>query len=174
MDGRVAERIQVHEPVPFPGTGFLLYGRERRNMTIRRDGQGGFTLLEVLIAAVVIVVLVLAFIGGIVASFMADASSHNTNASVNVARRTTEEVLELSFGDILALDGDTILTVEGLAVRISVVHSAVNLALIEVCVCRPVPMLTVGEFQALSLDDFKRLTSAPGSVFSLVTMKHRG
>lgn len=88
-------------PYPFLGRVFLLYGRERKNMTTRRDGQGGFMLLEVLIAAVVIVVLVLAFIGGIVASFMADASSHNTNTSVNVARQTIEEVLELSFGDIL-------------------------------------------------------------------------
>lgn len=142
-------------------------------MRLTRDGQRGFSLLEVLIAAVVVVVLVLSFLGSVVASFMADAASHNVNSSVNVARQTVEEVLELSFTDVLALDGDTILTADGLAIRISVLQSAVDLAIVEVCVCRPVPMLTAVELQGLSLDDFKRLGAAKGSVFSLVTMKHK-
>ena len=142
-------------------------------MKSTRDGQRGFSILEVLIAAVVVVLLVLAFLGSVVASFMADISSHNTNGSVNVARQTVEELFELSFSDVLALEGDTILTADGLAIRISVLQSAVDLAIIEVCVCRPAPMLTVVELQGLSLDDFKRLGAAKGSVFSLVTMKHK-
>ena len=139
----------------------------------RLNRQNGFSLLEVLIAAVVVVVLVLAFLGSVVASFMVDSSSHNSNASVNVARQTMEEVLELSFQDVLALDGDTVLTAEGLAVRISVVQSTVSLALVEVCVARPVPAMTVDQLQGLTLDDFRRMGAAKGSVFSLVTMKHK-
>ena len=135
--------------------------------------QNGVSLLEVLIAAVVVVVLVLAFLGSVVASFMADASSHNSNASVNVARQTMEEILELSFQDVLALEGDTVLTAEGLALRISVVQSTVDLALVEVCVARPVPTMTAAQLQGLSLDDFRRMGAAKGSVFSLVTMKHK-
>jgi len=139
----------------------------------RRSPEAGFTLLEVLIAAVVVVVLALAFLGSVVASFMADTGSHNSNAAVNAARQTMEEVMELAFGDVLALDGDTAVTSDGLAVRISVVQSTVSLALVEGAVCRPVSMVSVCELQAMSLEEFKRLGAAQGSKFSLVTMKHK-
>ena len=75
-----------------------------------RKHEGGFTLLEVMIAAVVVVILVPAFLGSIVASFLADAGGRSTDGAVNTARQTMEEVLGLSFQDVLALDGDTALT----------------------------------------------------------------
>lgn len=139
-----------------------------------RPAQKGTSLIEVMIAAVVVVILALAFMGSVTASFMADASSHSVNGAMNVARATMEESIELSFADLLALDGDTILMSDGFAVRISVIQSSVNLALVEVTVCRPVPPLVLGQLQSLNLEEFKRLPAASGSVFSLVTMKFRG
>jgi Tfp pilus assembly protein PilV len=139
----------------------------------RCGNEAGFALLEVMIAAVVVVVLLLGFLGSVVASFLADAGSRSTNDAVNVARQTMEEALELTFQDVLGLDGDTALTTEGIAVRTSVVQSTATLALVEVCVCRPVPPLTLMQLQALSMDGFRQLPSAPGSRLSLVTMKYR-
>lgn len=142
-------------------------------MSANRGIEGGFTLLEVMIAAVVVVILLLGFVGSVVASFMADTGSHNTDTAVNVARQTMEEVMEVSFEDVLALDGDTALTDEGMAVRISVVQSTLTIALVEVSVCRPVSTMTLEELQTLSTEDFKRIREAQGSQFTLVTMKHK-
>ena len=160
-------------PYPFAGAGFVFVRlvAEGKMLSIRAREQG-FSLLEALIAAVVVVILLLGFMGSVVGSFLADAGSRNTGLAVNVARQTMEEAVELDYADALALDGDTSLTGEGMAVRISVVQSTPTLALIEVWVCRPAPALTLVQLQALSLDGIKQLRSAPGSQFSLVTMKH--
>lgn len=135
--------------------------------------ESGLSLLEVLIAAAVLVILALAFLGNIVAAALGGAGNLNTNQAVNVARQTMEEVLETPFLDTLGLDGDTLLTTDGMAVRISVVQASVGLDLIEVTTCRPVPAQTLAQLQALSLQNFKTLKAAPGSLYSLVTMKHQ-
>ena len=132
--------------------------------------ESGFSLLEVMISGVVVVILALAFFGSVVGSFLADAGSQSTNAAVNLARQTMEEAVELSFLDAMALDGDSVLQANGFVVRTSVVQSTVSLELIEVYVCRPVPPLTLAQLQVLSLDALKQLHSAPGSQYSLVTM----
>ena len=142
-------------------------------MRTGKCNQNGFSLLEVMIAAVVVVVLVLAFMKSMVGTFLADSSSRNSSASVNLARNAMEEIVELAFDDVLALDGDTVITSEGLALRISAVQSSLHLSLVEVLVCRPVPRLSAGELHSLDLEEFRRLPCAQGSNFSLVTMKHK-
>jgi prepilin-type N-terminal cleavage/methylation domain-containing protein len=163
----------TENPQPFRERVLLLYGGRENGMQEALKDERGFSLLEVLIAAVVVVILLMAFLGSVVASFLADAGSQNSNSAVNLARKTMEEVMGVPFQDALAMDGDTILTPEGLAVRISVVQTGVTLALVEVSVSRPVPMLTLGDLQVLGLDEFRRMPSASGSQFNLVCMKHK-
>ena len=101
----------------------------------RRDA--GQTLLEVMIGTVIIVILAMGLASSMGAAFMADAAARSTAASTHACQRVMEEIWQLDYSDVLACDGDAILTPQGVALKISAAEAMVGMILLEACACRP-------------------------------------
>ena len=91
--------------------------------------QRGFTLLELMIAAVILVILFMGFMSSLTSSFLADVSSNIANSSRANAERLMEESLDLSYSDCLLLDENAVLTSDGLACKIGVSQVGAGLVL---------------------------------------------
>ena len=133
----------------------------------------GFTLLEVMIGAVIVVILAMGLAGSMGSAFMADSAAKDRAASLNAGRQVMEELEQLDYGDVLACDGDTILTDRSIAIRISAAESMLDMMLVEVYACRPTGGPALAELAALSVTQLKQLPSAMGSRVRLVTYKTR-
>jgi len=135
------------------------------------SSEAAYTLLEVMVAAVIVVILALGLAGSMGAAFMADASARNTAASVHAAQQTLEELQQLDYGDVLACDADAILTPEGVAVKIAASEVMVGMLLVEVFACRPVEERTLAELSGLTMEQFKNIEAAMGSRVRVVTYR---
>ena len=133
--------------------------------------EPGFTLLEVMIAAVIVVILAMGLAASMGVAFMADSSARNTAASTHACQQVMEEMQQLDYSDVLACDGDAILTAEGIAVKIGVSEAMVGMLLIDVAACRPTPQRNLLELSGLTMDQFRNIPSATGSVVHLVTYR---
>lgn len=136
-----------------------------------RASDVAFTLLEVMIAAVLVMILTMGLAATMGAAFMAAASARNTAASSHACQQVMEELEQLDYGDILACDSDAILTAEGIAVKIAASEAMVGMLLIEVAGCRPSPERTLLELAPLTMEQFRNLPSALGSKMRLVTYR---
>jgi prepilin-type N-terminal cleavage/methylation domain-containing protein len=95
---------------------------------VRRDA--GFSLLEVMIAAVVVVILAMGLASSMGSAFMADNAARGAAASTNACQQTLEELQQLAYGDVLACDGDAMFASENVAVKISAFESTAGMILI--------------------------------------------
>ena len=140
-------------------------------MTDVKTKNAGFTLLEVMIATVILVTLALGLATSMGAAFMADAAARNAAASTHAAQQVMEELQHLDYGDVLACDGDAMLTSEGIALKLSVSEVMVGMLLVEVQTCRPTPDRTLAELADMSMTQVKALPAAAGSEVRLVTYR---
>lgn len=135
------------------------------------DGQKGFTLLELTIAAVILVILLMTFLSTLTSSFLADNVAVTTNACRATAERLMEEVLDLSFGDTPMVDQNAVLTADGIAAKIAVLEEAPDLLLVEVYVLKPRNGIALDELAQMSMPVIRDLEPAPGSRVRLLCLK---
>jgi len=124
-----------------------------------------------MIATAVVVILVMGLASSMGSAFMADAVAHSSAASANACQQVLEELQELDYDDVLACDGDAMLTSQSVAVKVSVSEAMVGMILIEVYACRPAENVTLLELGGLTMTQFKNLRAAPGSQVRLLTYR---
>ena len=138
------------------------------------NGHGNdraFTLLEVTIAAVMLVIVSLGLATSMGAAFMADAAARDAAASVHAGQQVLEELAQLDYGDVLACDGDALLTDGGLAVKIASTEVSVGMLMIEVYTCRPSPEHALAELADMTLTQIKALPATRGAQVRLLTYR---
>ena len=135
------------------------------------DRQKGFTLLELMIAAVILVVLFMAFLSTLTGSFLADTTATTANTARATAERLMEEILDLAYDDTLMVDQNAVLTNQGLACKLGVVEVASGLLMIEVYICKPTQPVTLAGLAALSLADVRDMESVSGGQVRLLCLK---
>lgn len=133
-----------------------------RSLT-RRKVQGGFTLLELMVAAVVMSIVFMGFLSAITASFMATNMANTASKSQATARRLMEEALELQYGDILLLNGSATLTTDGYAAKYQAYETKLGLLTIEVEVCKPTVKVNATQLALMTMSQFHGLSAADGS-----------
>jgi prepilin-type N-terminal cleavage/methylation domain-containing protein len=135
----------------------------------RRDA--GFSLLELMIAAVVVVILAMGLASSMGSAFMADNAARGAAASTNACQQTLEELQQMAYGDVLACDGDAMIGTENVAVKISAFESTTGLILIEVYACRPAPAQTLLALGGMTMAQVKALPAVEGSQVRLLTYR---
>ena len=139
--------------------------------TACHDRDNGYSLLEVMIAAMVVVVLAMGLAGSMGAAFLADAAARDTATATHACQQVMEELEELDYGDVLATDGNAILTGEGIAIKMSVSEAMVGMLVVEVCGCRPLEERTPLELAGMTMTQFKNVQPASGPQVRLVTYR---
>jgi hypothetical protein len=134
-----------------------------------RARTGGFTLVEVMIAMVTIVMLAMTLAACLGAACAADSASRDKMRSAFACQQAMEEMLSLDWGDTLAQDGTAILTSEGVAVKVSAQLASPGLILIEVYAFRPQTPLTLSSLGAMSMTQAKALPAMQGSQVRVLT-----
>ena len=134
----------------------------------RRDS--GFTLLEVMVAAVVMAIIFMGLVSSITGSFLATDMANKATEAQATARTILEEALDLAYGDALLLDGNALVTEGGLAGKYSVYETAPGLLTSEVQVCRPMEAISSAELSAMTMEEFEELRSIEGSRISFTTL----
>ena len=138
---------------------------------VRRIGsEGGFTLLELMIASVVMAIIFMGLISSITGSFLATDMANRASEAQATARTLLEEATELSYGDALMLDGSSLVTDSGVAGKYQVFETAPGLLTIEVEVCRPIDALTVVQLAAMTMQEFRQVPSVQGSRITFTTL----
>gem|GEM_PF-3661902 len=144
-------------------------GKGRMMRGVRRDA--GFSLLEVMIAAVVVVILAMGLASSMGSAFMADNAARGAAASTNACQQTLEELQQLAYGDVLACDGDAMFASENVAVKISAFESTAGMILIEVYACRPAQTQTLIGLGGMTMAQVKALPAVAGSQVRLLTYR---
>ena len=133
--------------------------------------ERAYTLIEVMIAAVIVVVLALGLSASMGAAFMADAAATHAAASSHAAQQVMEELQDLDYGDVLACDGDAILTDGGVAIKIASSEAMVGMLLVEIYACRPTDARSAGELASMTMSQVQALPAASGSEVRLLTYR---
>lgn len=138
---------------------------------MRSRGDSGFSLIEVVIAMVMLVILAMGMASSLGAAFMADAVARDTARSAHAAQQVLEELQPLQYADVLGEDGTAALTPQGVAVKISAHEAMVGMIMVEVFACRPTPPRSLADLGAMSMAQVKRLPAAPGSQVRVITYR---
>lgn|GEM_PF-2064689 len=136
----------------------------------RRHTNGGFTLLELMIAIVVMAIIFMGLVSSVTGSFLATGMANKATQAQAVARQMLEEAMELSYGDMLLLDGDSVITTDGIAAKYQVFEVTPGLLMLQVEVCRPYPAVSLATLSAMSMTNFHALNAVDGSRVSFVTL----
>ncbi len=139
-------------------------------LSARRHANAGFTLLEVLIAAVVMVIILMGLLSSISGAFLATDASNKATESQAMARRLLEETTALTYGEIVELNNSALVTDDGLAAKYQVYETAVGLLTVEVEVCRPMTALSADEAAAMTMAEFHALDAVMGSRVRFTTL----
>ena len=105
--------------------------------------DAAFSLLEVMIAAVVVVILAMGLAGSMGSAFMAANAARSAAASTNACQQALEQLEQLPYADVLNYDGAVTPAPGGVTVKISVTEAAAGMILIEVYAWRPTQSPTV-------------------------------
>ena len=135
------------------------------------DRDTGYTLLEVMIAVAIVVILALGLASSMGAAFLADAVARDTATATHACQQVMEELEELDYADVLATDGNAILTEEGIAIKMAVSEAMVGMLLVEVCGCRPLEERTLLELAGMTMTQFKNVQPASGPQVRLLTYR---
>lgn len=153
------------------GAGFLFFrGHNVRFSSQRHTTNGGFTLLEVMIASVVMAIIFMGLISSITGAFLTTEMANKASMAQATARRVLEEATQLDYGDMLLLDGNSLITPEGITAKYQVFETSPGLLTLEVEVCRPAIELTVAELAAMDMDQFRGLDVIEGSRIRFTTL----
>ena len=137
----------------------------------RRSGtDGGFTLLEVMIASVVMAIIFMGLLSSITGAFLATDMAKQASESQAMARRLIEEAREFAYGDMLLLDGNSLITPHGLAAKYRVFETSPGLLTLEVEVCRPDMNLSLPELAAMTMEQFGQIRAVLGSRLRFTTL----
>lgn len=136
-----------------------------------RQSENGFTLLEVMIGTVILVILALGLAGSMGAAFMADATARDTAAATHAGQQVMEELQKLDYLDVLGCDGNAIVTSEDIAIKVSATETMVGMILVEVRACRLLEKRTVLELAGLTMGQFASLRPATGAQVRLMTYR---
>jgi prepilin-type N-terminal cleavage/methylation domain-containing protein len=138
---------------------------DRRSRT-----DAGFTLLELLIAAVVMAIIFMGLISSITGAFLATGMANKASQAQAMARQMLEEATELSYSYMLLLDGNSVITTEGLAAKYEVFEVTPGLLMLQVEVCRLYPAVSLDTLSEMSMSDFHARNAVDGSRVSFVTL----
>lgn len=142
-------------------------------MGLSHSGQtadGGFTLVELIIASVVMAIIFMGLISSITGSFLATNMANRAAEGQATARRLLEEAMELDYGDMLLLDGSSLITDDGLAAKYQVYETSAGLLTLEVEVCRPETPISLAELSAMTMAEFGEIPEVKGSRLRFTTM----
>ena len=153
------------------GVGFILIWEPYVILRRLNHSRRGFTLIELMVAALILAILFMSFLSTLTGSFLADAASTTANTARVTAERLMEESLDLSYNDSLMLDQNALITDQGLACKIAVVEIDSGLALIEINVRKPAQPLTLALVAAMSIVDFRGIEAVSGSDVRLLCLK---
>ena len=134
-----------------------------------RTGDRGFTLLEVMIATVMLVILAMTLAACLGAAVTADSVSRDTERSTLAVQQVIEGMMELDYGDALAQDGTAILTTQSISLKISATETIHGLMLVEVYACRPSTPQTLSTLASMTMAQVKALPAAAGSQVRVLT-----
>jgi len=135
-----------------------------------RGTDGGFTLLEVMIAGVVMAIIFMGLVSSISGSFLATDMANKASESQATARRVLEEAVELDYGDALLLDGNALVTESGIAAKYQVFETTPGLLTVEVEVCRPMTAISSAELSAMTMEEFGEVPAIEGSRMRFTTL----
>ncbi len=141
-----------------------------KGFTDLRRSEKGLTLLELVIAAVVMAIIFLGLISSITRSFMAANNANMATKAQATARQMLEEARQLSYDNILMLDGSALITEDGLAGKYQVFETIPGLLTLEAEVCRPVDCPSLAELAAMEMTKFHQLVSMAGSRIRFTTL----
>ena len=136
----------------------------------RQKTDGGFTLVELMIASLVMAIIFMGLISSITGSIMATNMAKKAAEGQATARRLLEEATELDYGDMLLLDGSSLITADGVAAKYQVYETSSGLLTLEVEVCRPETQISLAQLSAMTMDDFSELKEVAGSRLRFTTM----
>ena len=138
--------------------------------TNHRIGEKGFTLLELMIASVVMAIIFMGLISSLTGSFLATDMANKSTEAQALGRRMLEEAMQLEYGDELLLNGNALITDEGIAAKYEVFETSPGLLTVEVEVCRPLQAVTTAELSAMTMGEFQQLACLEGSRVHFTTM----
>jgi len=136
----------------------------------RNGAERGFTLLELMIASVVMAIIFMGLISSITGAFLATDMANRACEAQATTRRLLEEATELAYGDMLLLDGNSLITADGLAAKFQVFETSPGLLSVEVEVCRPAMQLTLAELAAMTMEQFSGIEAVQGSRVRFTTL----
>jgi len=123
-----------------------------------------------MIASVVMAVIFMGLISSITAAFLSTNMANRASEAQATARRMMEEAMELSRGDMLLLDGNSVITADGLAAKYQVFEISPGLLILEVEVCRPATSISLAQLAAMTMDAFHDLRVADGCRVRFTTL----
>jgi hypothetical protein len=86
------------------------------------------------------------------------------------ARRLLEEACELSYSDMLLLDGNSMIAADGIAAKYQVYETATGLLMVEVEVCRPSVEISLSDLSGMTMAEFRQLDALDGSRVRFATL----
>jgi prepilin-type N-terminal cleavage/methylation domain-containing protein len=135
-----------------------------------RRADSGFTLLEVMFASIIMAIVFMGLLASLSGSFLTTGMAERTSESQATAKRLLEEACELAYADMLLLDGNAIVTPQGLAAKYQVFETSSGLLTLEVEVLRPRNAVSVAALSAMSMSDFCKLQTIDGSHVGFTTL----
>ncbi|HUW56247.1 MAG TPA: prepilin-type N-terminal cleavage/methylation domain-containing protein [Planctomycetota bacterium] len=139
-------------------------------ITARPQRDAGFTLLELMIASVVMAIIFMGLISSITGAFLATDVANRATEAQATTRRLLEEATQIVYGDMLLLDGNSLFTPDGLAVKYQVFETSPGLLTLEVEVCRPAIELTLPELAVMTMEEFSQVEAVTGSRIRFTTL----
>ena len=136
----------------------------------RGRSDGGFTLLELMIASVVMAIIFMGLLSSITGAFLATNMANKASEAQATARRLLEEAADLSYGDMVLLDGNSLITQDGLAAKYQVYEMSQGLLTLEVEVCRPTNPLTLSALASMTIAQFREVPCIDGSRIRYTTL----
>lgn len=136
----------------------------------RRNTESGFTLLELMMAAAVMAILFMGLISSITGAFLATDMANRASEAQATTRRLLEEAMELAYEDMLLLDGNTLVTPEGIAAKYQVYETTPGLLTLEAEVCCPEVAISLSELAAMGMQEFRELKVVSGSRVRFTTL----
>ena len=152
------------------GAGFLFARGKHVRIAARRQADAGFTLLELMIASIAMAIIFMGLISSITGAFLATDMANKATEAQATTRRLLEEATQLTYGDMLLLEGNSLFTPDGLAAKYQVFETSPGLLTLEVEVCRPLIDLTLPELAAMTMEDFGQIEVVQGSRIRFTTL----
>ena len=132
--------------------------------------QGGFTLIELMIAALIMGIIFMALISSMTGAFLTTDAASMTTRAQGTARRLLEETRDYTYDQLLLMNGSAIVTDDGMSAKYQVYETSIGLLTVEVEVCRLKNSISPTDLAAMSMPDFHALDAVAGVRVRLTTL----